>query len=93
MVGGIAKRIRGAADQYVEEKLDEIERRIDSKLDEIDRRLAEWRDREIKNRLKLVKITLVTAIIVAIVSLGYDYVKSTGSVRVTSQESTSADLP
>ncbi len=75
VVEGIAHRIRGAADRYLEEKLNEIERRIDAKLDEIDRRLAEWRDREIRNRLKLIKITLVTAIIVAVISLGYDYLK------------------
>lgn len=75
VVEGIAQKIRGAADHYVEEKLDEIERRIDAKLDQIDRRLSEWRDREIKNRLKLVKITLLTAIVVAILSLGYDYVQ------------------
>ncbi len=76
VVGGIAQKLRGAADEYVHEKLDEIERRIDRKLDEIDRRLGEWRDREISNRLKIVKITLITAIIVAALSLGYDYVRS-----------------
>lgn len=79
VVGGIAQRIRGAADHYVEEKLDQIEARIDAKLDEIDRRLGEWRDRELKNRLKLVKITLVTSIIVAALSLGYDYVKKSSA--------------
>lgn len=76
VVGGIARKLRGVADQYVHEKLDEIERRIDRKLDEIDQRLAEWRDREISNRLRLIKITLISAIVVALVSLGYDYVKS-----------------
>ncbi len=75
VVGGIAQKLRGAADQYIHEKLDEIEQRIDGKLDAIDRRLAEWRDQEIKNRLRLVKITLITAIIVAIISLGYNYLK------------------
>ncbi len=58
VVGGIARKIRGVADDYVHEKLDEIEKRIDRKLDEIDQRLAEWRDREITNRLKIIKITL-----------------------------------
>ena len=75
VVGGIAQTLRGVADDYVAEKLDEIERRIDAKLDEIDRRLGEWRDREISNRLKILKITLVFSILVAIVSLGYDYVR------------------
>ncbi len=83
VVGGIARKLRGVADQYVEEKLDEIERRIDKKLDEIDARLAEWRDREITNRLRLVKVTLVTAIVVAAISLGYDYLqrKSAGEAN------------
>ncbi len=76
VVGGIANRLRGVADEYIEAKLDEIEKRIDRKLDEIDERLAEWRDREIQNRMRIVKITLITAIIVAILSLGYDYALS-----------------
>lgn len=75
VVGGIARRLRGVADDYVREKLDEIELRIDKKLDEIDRRLGEWRDREITNRLKIIKITLVASILVALLSLGYDYLK------------------
>ncbi len=75
VVGGIARRLRGVADDYVREKLDEIEDRIDRKLDEIDKRLGEWRDREVANRLKIIKITLVASILVAILSLGYDYIK------------------
>jgi len=71
VVGGIARKIRGVADDYVKEKLDEIEQRIDHKLDEIDRRLAEWRDREVANRLKIIKITLVASVLVALLSLGY----------------------
>ena len=76
VMSGIAHKLRGAADQYLREKLDEIERRIDRKLDEIDSRLGEWRDQEIRNRLRIVKITLITAIVVAIVSLGYDHLKT-----------------
>lgn len=86
VVGGIARKLRGVADQYVEEKLDEIERRIDKKLDEIDSRLAEWRDREISNRLRLVKVTLVTAIVVAAISLGYDYVKRENAGKASPAE-------
>ena len=63
VVGGIARTLRGVADDYVYEKLDEIETRIDKKLDEIDRRLGEWRDREIVNRLKIIKITLVASVL------------------------------
>jgi hypothetical protein len=76
VVGGIARRIRGVADDYVREKLDEIELRIDHKLDEIDRRLAEWRDREIANRLAIIKITLVASVLVALLSLGYSYIRT-----------------
>lgn len=75
VVGGIARRLRGVADDYVREKLDEIELRIDRKLDEIDRRLEEWRDREIANRLRIIRITLVASILVALLSLGYSLVK------------------
>ncbi len=75
MVGGIARRLKGVADDYVREKLDEIEVRIDRKLDEIDKRLGEWRDREVSNRLKILKITLIVSIIVALLGLGYDYLQ------------------
>lgn len=76
MVGGIARKLRGVADDYVHEKLDEIEARIDQKLDEIDKRLGEWRDREVSNRLKILKITLIVSILVALLGLGYDCMRS-----------------
>jgi hypothetical protein len=79
VVGGLARTLRGAADDYVKQKLDEIETRIDAKLDEIDVRLAEWRDREVANRLKIIKITLVASILVAILSYVYTYFSSQGS--------------
>ena len=79
MGGGIARTIRGVADDYVHEKLDEIERRIDAKLEQIDQRLEEWRDREVTNRIRLLRITLITAIVVAVISLGNDYAKSRDS--------------
>lgn len=75
VVGGIANRLRGAADTYIEAKLDEIERRIDAKLEDIDRRLAEWRDREIANRLRILRITLAFTLVVALLSLGYNIAK------------------
>ncbi|MFH0981115.1 MAG: hypothetical protein V2A79_06220 [Planctomycetota bacterium] len=75
MVGGIARKLRGVADDYVREKLDEIEVRIDRKLDEIDKRLGEWRDREVSNRLKIIKITLIVSILVALLGLGYDWLR------------------
>ncbi len=76
VVGGLATKLRGVADDYVAQKLDEIELRIDRKLEEIDQRLAEWRDREISNRLKIIKITLIASILVALISLGYDCLRS-----------------
>jgi hypothetical protein len=75
LFGGIASRVKKSADQYINQKLDEIESRIDRKLDEIDRRLAEWRDKEIANRLRILKITLWASVIVASLSLIYSYVK------------------
>lgn len=74
VVSGIARKLRGVADEYVREKLDEIELRIDRKLDEIDQRLGEWRDREVSNRLRILKLTLAASILVALLSLGYDWV-------------------
>ncbi len=73
--GGVARRIKGAADTYIDAKLDEIEARVDRKLDEIDERLAEWRDREIANRLRIIRLTLIASIVVALVSLGYSAFK------------------
>jgi hypothetical protein len=75
LFGGISNRIKKTADQYLNQKLDEIEARIDRKLDEIDRRLAEWRDKEIANRIRILKITLWASAIVGIVSLIYEYMK------------------
>jgi hypothetical protein len=74
LFGGIAGRIKRSADSYVNQKLDEIEARIDRKLDEIDRRLAEWRDKEIANRIRILKITLWATIIVSATSLLYAYI-------------------
>ena len=75
LLGGIAGRIKKSADAYVNQKLDEIESRIDRKLDEIDRRLAEWRDKEIANRIRILKITLWASVIVGAFSLIYSYVQ------------------
>jgi hypothetical protein len=75
LVGGLTNRIKKTADSYLNQKLDEIESRIDRKLDEIDRRLAEWRDKEIANRIRILKITLWASVIVGVVSLIYAYLK------------------
>ena len=75
LLGGIAGRIKRSADSYLNQKLDEIEARIDRKLDEIDRRLAEWRDKELANRLRILKITLWATVIVAALALIYSYVR------------------
>jgi hypothetical protein len=75
LFGGLASRVKRTADVYLNQKLDEVESRIDRKLDEIDRRLAEWRDKEVANRLRILKITLWASVIVAALSLVYSYVK------------------
>lgn len=74
LIGGITNRLKKSADTYLNQKLDEIEARIDRKLDEIDRRLAEWRDKEIANRIRILKITLWASVIVGICSLIYSYI-------------------
>ncbi len=79
------ERLRGAADEYIAAKLDEIEARVDAKLGEIERRIDEKmldlhrqlrqaRDRELRHRLRLLKITLLFTVLVAILSLGYKLV-------------------
>ncbi len=89
IVRGLAGQLRSVADDYIAEKLNEIEQRIDRKLDEIDARLAEWRDREIASRLKIIKITLIASVIVAFLSLGYKYMSSrTGVDHPSSRSST-----
>ncbi|MCG3138973.1 MAG: hypothetical protein HJJLKODD_02845 [Phycisphaerae bacterium] len=96
IVGGISRRLRGVADDYVREKLDEIERRIDRKLDEIDKRMGEWRDREIRNRLTIIKVTLLASVVVALFSLGYDYLQSRmppPSAAVSGSAAQPADQP
>ncbi|NLX03595.1 MAG: hypothetical protein GXY33_00470 [Phycisphaerae bacterium] len=76
VMSGIATRLRSAADDYLNTKLDEIETRIDRKLDQIDQRLAEWRDQEIANRLRIIKITLTASIIIALISLVYTLIRT-----------------
>jgi hypothetical protein len=75
LLTGLTNRIKKTADSYLNQKLDEVEMRIDRKLEEIDRRLAEWRDKEIANRIRIMKITLWASVIVAIVSLMYAYLR------------------
>lgn len=77
LFSGLANRVKKSADSYLNQKLDEIEARIDRKLDEIDRRLSEWRDKEIANRIRILKITLWASVIVATISLIYGYLRVT----------------
>lgn len=80
----VAERLRGAADSYIAAKMDEIEARVDAKLDHIEQRidrkivelheqLRELRDQEIRHRLRLLKLTLVFTVLVAVLSLGYKW--------------------
>lgn len=75
LIGGIAGRLKRTADDFLHQKMDEIETRIDRKLDEIDNRLAEWRDKEIANRIRILKITLWASVIVAGISLLISYLR------------------
>ena len=81
----VAQQLRGAADTYVAAKLDEIEARVDEKLDTIEARidrkivelheqLVEMRDRELRHRLRLLKVTLIFTALVAVLSLVYKWV-------------------
>ena len=86
MLHAVAEQLRGAADSYLAAKLDEIEARVDEKLDHVEQRidrkivelheqLAEMRDRELRHRLRLLKITLIFTVLVAIISLVYKWVE------------------
>jgi hypothetical protein len=84
MLHTVTQQLRGAADQYLAAKLDEIEARVDRKLEEIRRQiddkivelhdqLADMRDKELRHRLRLLKITLIFTVLVALLSLGYHW--------------------
>lgn len=86
MLHGVAEQLRGAADSYLAAKLDELEARVDEKLDHIETRidqkivelhtqLAQMRDRELRHRLRLLKITLAFTVLVALLSLLYKWVE------------------
>jgi hypothetical protein len=75
IIAGLTSRMRRTADQYLNQKLDEIEARIDRKLDEIDRRLAEWRDKEVANRIRILKISLWATVVVGAATLVISYVR------------------
>jgi len=75
LFAGLAGRAKRTADNYINQKLDEIEARIDRKLDEIDRRLAEWRDKEIANRLRILKLSLWATVIVGAVTLAITWLR------------------
>lgn len=84
MLHNATEQLRGAADSYIAAKLDEIEARVDEKLDAIEhrldhklldvhRQLEAARDRELKHRLRLLKLTLIFTTLVAALSLGYKW--------------------
>lgn len=86
MLHAVTEQLRGAADEYLAAKMDEIEARVDQKLDVIEERidrkivelhaqLAEMRDRELRHRLRLLKITLIFTVLVAVLSLVYKWVE------------------
>ena len=85
MLHAATDKLRGAADIYIAAKLDEIEVRVDAKLDHIEKRidakivelhrqLRIMRDRELRHRLRILKITLIFTVLVACLSLLYKWV-------------------
>jgi hypothetical protein len=87
MMHAAAERLRGAADSYIAAKLDEIEARVDAKLDHVERRidakivelhrqLQRMRDRELRHRLRLLRITLIFTVLVAVLSLVYKWLSN-----------------
>ncbi len=91
MLHTVAEQLRGAADSYLAAKMDEIEARVDQKLDHIEtridrkivelhRQLAEMRDRELRHRLRLLKITLIFTVLVALLSLVYKWLQKIGQL-------------
>lgn len=82
LMHNVTLRLRGAADEYIAAKLDEIEARVDVKLDEVEKRIDQkiadlheqvrrMRDDELRHRLRILKITLIFTVLVAVMSLGY----------------------
>ena len=68
---GFKAALRFSMDDYIAEKLDEIEARIDRKLDELDRKMDDWRTREVRHRLRIIKYTIIGTVVVAVVSIIY----------------------
>ena len=84
MLHAATEKLRGAADSYIAAKLDEIEVRVDAKLDHVEKRidakivelhrqLRIMRDRELRHRLRILKITLIFTVLVACLSLLYKW--------------------
>lgn len=84
MLHAATEKLRGAADGYIAVKLDEIEARVDAKLDHVEKRidakivelheqLRVMRDRELRHRLRILKITLIFTVLVACLSLLYKW--------------------
>lgn len=72
---GFKAALRFSMDDYITEKLDEIETRIDRKLDELDRKMDDWRAREVRHRLRIIRYTIVATVIVAVISILYKYIR------------------
>ncbi|HUW55106.1 MAG TPA: hypothetical protein VMZ92_00575 [Planctomycetota bacterium] len=68
---GFKAALRFSMDDYIKEKLDEIEARIDRKLDELDRKMDDWRTREVRHRLRIIKYTIIATVVVAVISILY----------------------
>ncbi|MBL8879583.1 MAG: hypothetical protein JNG88_10735 [Phycisphaerales bacterium] len=84
MLHDVAQRLRGVADDFIAAKMDELEARVDAKLDQIEhriddkivalsRQLQELRDQELRHRLRILNLTLIFSVLVAMLSLLYKW--------------------
>lgn len=84
MLHDVAQRLRGVADDFIAAKMDELEARVDAKLDQIEKRiddkivalsrqLQELRDQELRHRLRILNLTLIFSVLVAMLSLLYKW--------------------
>lgn len=66
---------RTEAERFVAEQMIVIEAKVDEKLDEIERRLDALIEKEVRNKLRILIYTLAAVIGMSLISLGYLYLK------------------
>jgi len=70
-VHGYVRDALDEIEQRIDAKLNEIEQRVDRKFDDLDRKMDEWRTREVRHRLRILKYTVIATVIVAAISIVY----------------------